>query len=194
MLAELATIKSRLQILDTDTTYDALLTSAIQAISARFDKETNRTLARTENATDEFDATDTELAVSCYPIETVTKFETKTTEAQGWQEVQPTPDHLIRHSCVIALRLPLTASRDVARVTYTGGYVVPGTTPAPGQAALPADVEHACVDQIAFWFINREKQGLKTNWPKAAVYQQFATQDLLESVTAVLEKYRRWTL
>jgi hypothetical protein len=56
-----------------------------------------------------------------------------------------------------------------------------------GTAALP-------VEQLAFWFINREKQGLKTNWPKDSVYQQFATQDLLGSVTAVLEKYRRWTL
>ena len=201
MLAELATIKSRLQILDTDTTYDALLTSAIEAISARFDKETNRTLARTENATDEFDAADTGLAVSCYPIETVTNFETKTTESEGWVE-QPTPDYLIRHSCVIALRLPLAASRDLARVTYTGGYVLPGSPDPDYQPStiiypptrLPSDVEHAAVEQIAFWFINREKQGIKTNWPKDSVYQQFATQDLLESVAAVLEKHRRWTL
>ena len=42
MLAQLSTVKSRLQILDIDTTYDALLTNAIQALSARFDKETNR--------------------------------------------------------------------------------------------------------------------------------------------------------
>jgi hypothetical protein len=28
--------------------------------------------------------------------------------------------------------------------------------------------------RAAFWFINREKQGLKTNWPKD---QQFTTQD-----------------
>ena len=64
MLVQLPTVKSRLQILDTDTIHDALLTSAIEAISARFDKETNRTLARTENATDEFDAADTEVSVS----------------------------------------------------------------------------------------------------------------------------------
>ena len=50
MLTTLPTLKSRLSILPTDTTYDSLLTTAIKAISARFDKETNRTLARTENA------------------------------------------------------------------------------------------------------------------------------------------------
>ena len=107
MLAQLSTLKSRLQILDTDTTYDALLTSAIAAISAPFDKETNRTLARTENATDEFDAAETEIPVSCYPIETVTKFETKSTESGGWIE-QPAPPYLIRHACLISFNLQLS--------------------------------------------------------------------------------------
>ena len=201
MLVQLATIKSRLSLLDTDTTYDALLTSAITAISTRFDKETNRTLARTENATEEFDAADTELAVSCYPIETVTKFETKTTESAGWIEQTP-PDYLIRQACVISLATPFRTPHSALRITYTGGYVLPGDPDPVYQPStinypptrLPSDVEHAAVEQIAFWFINREKQGLKTNWPKDSVYQQFATQDLLESVAAVLEKYRRWTL
>jgi hypothetical protein len=44
MLAQLTTVKSRLEILDTDTTYDDLLTNAIKAVSARFDGECNRTL------------------------------------------------------------------------------------------------------------------------------------------------------
>ena len=35
--------------------------NAIKAVSARFDKETNRTLARTTTATHEFDAADTEI-------------------------------------------------------------------------------------------------------------------------------------
>jgi hypothetical protein len=42
MLTTLATFKSRLALID--TTYDALLTAAIKAASARFDLETNRTL------------------------------------------------------------------------------------------------------------------------------------------------------
>src|SRR5215467_5976927 len=86
MLTQLTTIKARLQILDTDNTYDALLTNAIKAVSARFDKETARSLARTENATFEFPADVREICPPGYPIETVTKFETKSTEAEGWQE------------------------------------------------------------------------------------------------------------
>src|SRR5258708_10051902 len=59
MLTQLSTVKSRLALTVTD--YDDLLTNAINAVSARFDKETNRTLSRTTTATHEFDATDTEI-------------------------------------------------------------------------------------------------------------------------------------
>ena len=58
MLTQLSTVKSRLVLTVTD--YDDLLTNAIKALSARFDKECHRTLARTTTATHEFDAADTE--------------------------------------------------------------------------------------------------------------------------------------
>jgi len=102
MLTQLATIKSRLAIPDADTTNDALLTNAIKALSVRFDKETNRTLARTDSATQEFPGNDTEITLVCYPVETITKFETKSTEAEGWQE-KTGVDHLIRCSCIVSL-------------------------------------------------------------------------------------------
>src|SRR4051794_14847435 len=104
MLAQLSTIKSRLALTVTD--YDDILTNAIKAISARFDRETNRALARTTAATHEFDPTDTEILPACYPIETVTKFETKSTEAEGWIE-QTGIDYLIRNQCIISLATPL---------------------------------------------------------------------------------------
>ena len=75
MLTTLSTVKARLSIPEADTTNDALLTTAIKTVSARFDKETNRTLARTESATFEFDCQDTEVSPPCYPIESATKFE-----------------------------------------------------------------------------------------------------------------------
>ena len=86
MLTTLATVKVRLAIDEFDLTYDTILTNAINAISFRFDKETNRTLARTVNITQEFDATDTEICLACYPFESLTRFELKTTEAEGWIE------------------------------------------------------------------------------------------------------------
>ena len=105
MLTQLSTVKSRLALIVTD--YDDLLTSAIKAVSARFDKECNRSLARTSAATHEFDANDTEILPPCYPVETVTKFELKANEADGWLE-QTGIQYLIHRQCVISLSSPLS--------------------------------------------------------------------------------------
>src|SRR5882724_5148431 len=107
MLTQLLTVKSRLALDEFNVQYDTLLTSAIKAVSARFDKETNRTLARTVDATQEFSADETEILVPCYPIESVTKFELKSTEAEGWVE-QTGIDFLIRRQCIISPTSPLS--------------------------------------------------------------------------------------
>src|SRR5438552_4787816 len=103
MLTQLSTVKSRLALTVTD--YDDLLTSAIRALSDRFDKECNRNLARTAAATHEFDANDTEILPSCHPVETVTKFELKSNETDGWSE-QTGVAYLIRRRCVVSLSTP----------------------------------------------------------------------------------------
>jgi hypothetical protein len=74
------------------------------------------------------------------------------------------------------------------------GCQLPGDTPGAGQTALPADLEQAAVEQVAYWFQNRDKLGLLRNWPKDGIYLQFSGLDLLPSVSATLEKYRRWTI
>jgi hypothetical protein len=158
MLTTLPTLKLRLALPAADTTYDSLLTSAIAAISSRFDRETNRPLARTENATHEFDPADTEILVPCYPIESVQKFELKTTESEGWVD-QTNVQYLIRRSCIIFLPsglCPPSSVLSLARVTYTGGYIPPGSTlPAPC-SPLPPDLESAAVEQLAYWFQTRD--------------------------------------
>src|SRR5438067_5615183 len=103
MLTQLSTVKSRLNIDEFDLQYDTILTNAINAISFRFDKETNRTLARTAGITQEFSADDTEICLVCYPFESLTRFELKTTEAEGWIE-QTGIDFLIRNRCVLSLQ------------------------------------------------------------------------------------------
>jgi hypothetical protein len=193
MLTLLSTIKARLGLTDLDVQFDALLTNAIKAISTRFDQATNRTLARTAVATYEFDADETEILVPCYPIETVTKFELKTTETEGWLE-QTGIDFLIRRSCVLSLLSPLsTLPSSVARATYTGGYLLPGSADILSATRLPDDLEQAAVEQVAAWFQNRDKLGLDTIWPHQGTYQKFAQQDLLPSVKSVLSRYTRWT-
>ncbi len=200
MITQLATVKARLAIPDIDTTSDALLTSAIKGVTARFDRECNRTFARTENALCEFDAAGTEVAVPGYPIEAVTKWECKTSESEGWVE-QSTPLYVIRSSSVLSLRSPLVldpSSFSLLRVTYTGGYVLPGASDPPPlrpdvpPVRLPDDLEQAAVEQVAWWFQNRDRLGLLRIWDYHATYRQFAEQDLLTSVRAVLTRYRRW--
>src|SRR4051812_18261890 len=77
MLTTLETVKARLAIPDLIVEFDDLLTTALTALSARFERETNRTLTRTANSTFEFDPCETEIIPPCYPVESVSKFETK---------------------------------------------------------------------------------------------------------------------
>jgi hypothetical protein len=196
MLTTLSTVKARLALPPADTTYDMLLTTAINAVSSRFDRETNRTLARTVGATHEFDPLDTELLVPCYPIESVQKFELEQTEAEGWLE-QPDIPFLIRSGCIITLHAPLPtlhAPRSLSRVTYTAGYLAPGSPDIPGATRLPADLEQAAVEQAAHWFQTRDYLGLKTHWPSGGIYLQFTQEPLLPAVAATLKQYERWRL
>jgi hypothetical protein len=191
MLTELATIKGRLGIADTDIQYDDLLTNAIEAISARLDRECNRRLARTSGALEEFHGDAIEIVPACYPIESVTKFELKTNERDGWVE-QTGVEYLLRRGCVVSLAQRLGDGRQQGRISYTGGYVLPGTTAEAGQSALPADIEQAAVEQVASWFLNRDKVGLIRDWQKGGIYEEFVQGDLLRAPRAVVEKYRRW--
>ena len=193
MLTQLSTIKLRLAIDEFNVQYDTLLTNAINAVSTRFDQECNRTLARTIDALHEFPADDLEILPPLYPIESVTKFELKENETDGWTE-QTDIEFLIRFNCVISLNNPLSTIHHQplqARVTYTGGYVLSGTTPSAGQTPLPDDLEQAAVEQVAAWFQNRDKLGLVRIWLHQGTYEQFSQLDLLPQVRAVLKRYER---
>jgi hypothetical protein len=191
MLTQLTTLKARLGLGTAPGPDDTLLTNALEALSVRFDNECQRTLARTVGATEEFNADDTEIRVACYPLESLSKFEVLTTEAEGWVE-RTGVDFLVRRGCVISLPCALGTASQQARVTYTGGYVLPGTTPGAGQTPLPADLEQAAVEQAACWYLNRDKLGLVRQWPSGGAYLQFAQLDLLLEVKAVLRRYERW--
>ena len=192
MLTQLTTVKARLGIPDTDTQYDALLTNFISAASAQFDRECRRTFAHNGSALQEFDANDTEIRVATYPVESVTKFELKTSEADGWV-VQSDIDYILRRGGVISLATPVGRAGELGRVTYAGGYVLPGTTPGPGQVSLPSDLEQAAVEQVSFWHQNRDRLGINRIWEYHATYRQLLDVDLLRNVRTVLRKYERWT-
>jgi hypothetical protein len=200
MLTQLSTVKARLGIAAADVANDDLLTRAIQAVSARFDWECNRTLARTVQAVQEFGAGELEIVVGCYPIEGVTRFELKTSETEGWIE-QPGVSYMLRQGCIISLWAPLSIQPHLppigpllARVTYTGGYVLPGAQVGAGQVALPPDLESAAVEQVAVWFQQRDKLGLIRHWPSGGTFLVFTQLPLLPQVSAMLAPYRRWSI
>jgi hypothetical protein len=190
MLTQLSSVKTRLNIDEFEVKYDALLTQAIEGVSARFDRECNRTLARTINALQEFAADKTEIGLSTFPLESVSKFELKGRESDGWVE-QTEVEYLVRGGCVLSLAQALGSWREQGRLTYTGGYVLPGAPPGPGQTALPKDLEQAAIEQVAHWFQNREELGLVRIWPHHGTYKQYAQLDLLMEVREVLRLHQR---
>ena len=190
MLTQLATVKARLGLSLFEVKDDALLTTALRGVSARFDRECARILARTVDAMEEFNADAREIRPACYPVETIRKFELKGDEDEGWCE-QSGVAYIIRAGCVVSLWAPLGTTNEQGRITYTGGYVLPGTTVGPGQTPLPDDLEQAAVEQIAFWYLNRDKVGIMRQWPKGGTYEQFADLDLLPNVRAILRRFQR---
>lgn len=198
MLTELCTIKTRLGLKDSDVVDDAILTNALAAVSARFENFCNRKFGRTVAAQDEFQGDETELRLSIYPVEAVTLFEMKANETDGFVAVDPSQfEFVIRKNCILSLVQRLGTTRQVVRVTYTGGFVLPadqnddGSVPA-GQTALPADLEQACVEQVAYWYQNRSRLGLVSISGEGGSISQYAQLDLLPSVKAVCKKYERW--
>ena len=189
MLTQLATAKTRLGI--TDTTDDTLLTNLIKFAGGRFERDCHRQFERTVNAVEEFSGDVTEIRVARFPIESVSQFHLKDNETDGWV-LQSSVDYLVRRACVISLGGALGTQAQQAKVTYTGGYVLPGTTPGSGQTALPDELEQACVEQVAYWYQNRHRLGLLSVPADGRTFYQLAKIDLLPNVASVLASYERW--
>ena len=191
MLAQLSTVKTRCGI--TASTDDAVLTNFIELATGVFNRHCNRTFARSATATDEFAADHCELNLSRPPLETVSTWELLTSQADGWV-TQTGVDYVPRTTpggCILSLAEPLGTYRQRVRVTYAGGYVLPGTSPTGSQVALPDEIEHACVEQVVCWYQNRTKLGLQSAG-EAIVFADNRQLALLPQVRAALASHVRW--
>src|SRR6266699_2535558 len=83
MLTQLSTLKARLGLETFDTTDDTLLTNILKHVSARFAADCNRIFDYGEGLTYEFPADEIGIFVDHTPIEAVSEFALKTTEAEG---------------------------------------------------------------------------------------------------------------
>lgn len=191
-LCQLTTVKNRLGIASTDLKDDTLLGNFIEMAGGRFEKFCSRRFERSASATYEFSADDTEVRVDRYPIESITSFHVKDGETTGWVLQSPGSDFaMVRRGCVISLSYRLGTWRQQARVTYAGGYVLPGSTPGTGQSALPDEIKHACVEQVAYWYQNRTRLGLTSVSGEGGSVSQFSSLDLLPTVEEILKPHRR---
>lgn len=192
MLTQLSTLKMRLGLEAFDTTNDILLTNVILQASARFACECHRVFDYGAGLTFEFPACEKGIRVDRPPVQAVSQFDVKTSEAEGWV-VQTDVSYLLSPArAVITLAKPLGSSTQLARVTYTGGFVMPGTTLGVNQVALPDEIELACLEQAAYWYQRRAQLGLLSVSSDSGLVQQFQTSDLLPQVKAVMRRYERW--
>lgn len=191
-LCQLSTVKTRLGLAESDVRDDEILANAIAAVSGRFELECNRLFARSATATFEFRGDEMNILVDRPPIESISSFHLKDNETDGWVLQSDIVYLLGPAKNVIELSIPLGTSRQVAKVTFAGGYVLPGDTASAGQTELPDALEQAAVEQVVYWFQNRERLGLVSVSGEGASVNQFASLNLLPSVVPVLRKFERW--
>lgn len=197
MLCELLTLKTRLGLPEADVVDDEILTNFILGVSGRFAKECNRQFAYAAAATYEFRADEMDLVVDRPPIVTVASFHLKANETDGWV-AQTGIDYLLNTTkSIIELAACLGTSRELGKVTFAGGYVLPGGTVSAGQTALPDEIEQACVEQCAYLYQNRQRLGLSNiSGAGGSVTKDLVSvvnpATFLPDVQAVLKKYERW--
>jgi hypothetical protein len=192
MLTTLSTLKTRLGLDLFDTTNDPVLTSLLAHVSARFAAECNRVFDYGAGLTYEFRADQMNVVVDHPPIQAVAQFDLKSTESEGWL-LQSSISYLLSPTrSVIELAQPLGSSRQFGRVTYTGGYILPGNSPTGNQIALPDDLEQVCIEQVAYWYQRRAQLGLVSLSSGDNIVQKYLSSDLLPQVKAVLSHYERW--
>jgi len=172
MLTQLPTLKSRLGLEAFDTTDDVTLLNLIKLVSARFTAECNRVFDYGAVVTFEFRADQLNLVVNRAPIQAVTQFELKSTEGEGWL-LQSNIDYVLSPTkVIIELAQPLGSSRQLGRVTYTGGYVLPGTAAIGNQLPLPDELELACLEQAAYRYQRRAQLGFVSMNSGSGLVQQ----------------------
>ena len=190
MLTQLTTVKRRIGLIDTDTSNDPALTLLIEAVSMRFARECRRRFAREEGATMEFPADARFVVLEVYPLEAVTKIETKSSEREGW--IEQTVDYLLRRNSVVEFVERPGGRNEVGRITYTGGYVLPGTAVGTGQFALPKDMEWAATEQCAQWWLWKDKVGLYRHAIAGGLELELRPNALLPQVVGTLKRYERF--
>lgn len=194
MLTTLSLVKTRLKLPDSDVVDDGILTYFIQLVSARFENDANRRFAYGPGF-DEFEGHETELRVSRYPIDQAQPitFDILRLASIGWESVTNV-EFLVRKNCVVSLVTRLGEWKQNLRLSYFGGFVLPDADPVPTTTnpLLPDDLQLAASEQVAYWYQNKDRLGLRSLSGAGASIAHIGNIDLLPSVLATIKKYERW--
>lgn len=199
-LTQLATVKARIGLPEEDVKDDAYLEGLIDLVSGWFEKDTNRQFGYQEDSTEEFGGDAAEISVPRYPIapDGVTAFHLKSNETDGWQ-VQTGIDFLIRRNCILSLTTPIGSGREIGRVTYNGGYVLPGGEEVDDVLPLPEEIQRAIIEQIAYLYQNKDRLGISSiSGSKGSISANPVSVvkplPWLPIVQQMVTKYERWVL
>ena len=156
------------QGMTTGTTFDAQLTAIGLSVAAQFDAFTARTLARNVGVQWEGTADRIFVALPCFPVESLSLLELRfygqtddgtLTGNPVWNDFTSfVVGTLDNQNGLLDLQYPQGTVLDRLRVTYTGGYYIPGTPSADGLSVpampetatqLPGDLFNAWTLQVA---------------------------------------------
>ncbi len=193
MITSLAKVRDRLGITELEVQWDAQLTDQIVLTLARFETEMSRKLERGVGVVEEFDAGKKEVSLERYPVEEITKWEMMVDGV--WVERAGVVAVARGKGGVVTLSEALGSVGGLARVTYTGGYVLPDPAGGEGLYPLPQILEIAAVETVVHWWQWKGQINMtQVEIPSTGEYREIGDRYWVPWVRAVLKKYRRFVI
>ena len=148
----------------TDSQDNLTITRWAEGLQARIETHLRRRLTRLAGEVEIFGGGARRLYLRRYPVESVSAIEIATDQDWAAGEALDADEFILRaDQGEILYGTGAAAWPECAagiRVTYTGGYVPAGTTPAAGQSAMPEDIRRAFSLQFGYEWRNRKTLGL----------------------------------
>jgi hypothetical protein len=201
MLCTIAQFKARYGIVGTAD--DTAITLMLEGLSSSLARATGRMigdtpcLELTAAGTDIVQTISPEPGRDCLPLATwpvvaVTSVSEATYGAHAAGTVLAAADYYLHAARGLLYRVGLWLHGAAAvKVSYRGGYVPVGSVAGTGETAMPADIVEAMLIQAGYVWQRRNQLGVGSKGLQQAQTTFYAQDDLLPSVRATMESYRR---
>lgn len=185
-------LKNWLEIGEDDTQFDALLTGLLKGVSSRFEGDCHRGLSRQVSVVEILDGGRNAISVFRYPIETITEVvESRFGDWENGYILTENQNFTANKKNGILYRenFRWCVGKQSVRVTYTGGFVLPGDTVGAGQIALPDDIQYAVLEQCRYLWLRRKELGMESVGMGSGTWTLANKDPWLPSVGAVIRRY-----